>query len=129
MFREFFGSEIERESAWCDFADYHVDGARAIKTHLPFLLEFPQIKIIQFTPGSGAAPTLSPQYIPVYRQILQRGKRLYLLAQPNEVEPLLTALSPKGLFLSTYADSEEEANALLNKVNALSAKRNIVIVG
>ena len=126
MFREFFSDEIRREGSWCEFCTYHLDGPQAIRSHLPVLLSMDEIDTIEFTPGSGSAPTFSPQYVPLYKKIQEKGKRLYLLAKPEEIELLLTELSPVGLFLCTQASSEEEADDLLRKVEHWSAKRDIV---
>jgi hypothetical protein len=122
-FRRFFLPEIERESAWCEYCTYHLDGARAMKAHLPALLEQEGIDVIQFSPGH--APALSPEFIPRYKQIQASGKRLYLPVEPDEIEPLLAGLSPKGLFLSTHADSQAEADALLARVAKCCAARNV----
>jgi hypothetical protein len=125
MFREFFRTEIERESGWNEFGTYHLDGPQALRAHLPTLLEIPAICNIEWTPGVGSPPTYSPQYIPVYKQIQQAGKRLYLLAHPNEVEPLLAELSPKGLYICTYTESIQDAERLLKHVAKWSASRSI----
>ena len=79
-----------------------------MRSQLPVLLSIDEIDMIEFTPGVGCAPTFSPQYIDQYKKIQQQGKRLYLLAKPDEIEPLLAELS-KGLFLCTQASTEEEA--------------------
>jgi len=122
MFRDFFVPEIEKEAAWCEYATYHLDGPQAMQSHLDTLLDIQGIHNIEWTPGAGNPPTYSPQYIPQYRRIQAAGKRLYLLAEPYEIEGLLAELSPKGLFLCTHADSQEEAEALLRKVEKWSAR-------
>jgi hypothetical protein len=96
-----------------------------MKFQLPVLLSIDEIDMIEFTPGVGCAPTFSPQYIDQYKKIQQQGKRLYLLAKPDEIEPLLAELSPKGLFLCTQASSEGEANDLLRCVTRWSARGNV----
>jgi hypothetical protein len=123
MFREFFISEIVQECAWCGYATYHLDGPKAMKSHLNTLLEVKEIANIEWTPGSGCPPTFTPEYIPLYRKIQAAGKRLYLLAQPHEVEPLLKELSARGLLLCTNASSEEEADDLLRKAQVWSKIR------
>ncbi len=123
MFREFFVPEIKKEAAWCEYATYHIDGPDAIRNHLDAILAIDEIDNIEWTPGSGSPPTYYPAYMPLYKKIQQAGKRLYLLAEPEEIEPLLSELSPKGLFLCTHADSEDEANALLKKIEKWSAQR------
>ena len=125
MFRTFFFDEITREGNWCEYCTYHLDGPQAMKFQLPVLLSIDEIDMIEFTPGVGCAPTFSPQYIDQYKKIQQQGKRLYLLAKPDEIEPLLAELSPKGLFLCTQASSEGEANDLLRCVTRWSARGNV----
>jgi hypothetical protein len=122
-FREFFLPEIDRETEWCEYATYHLDGPQAMKAHLPTLLAHRGIHVIQFSPGY--APALSPQFIPRYKEIQASGKRLYLPVRPGEIEPLLAELSPRGLFLSTQAGSEAEANALLERATRCCAARNV----
>jgi hypothetical protein len=124
MFKEFFIPEIKKEGDWCEYGTYHLDGPEAMNNHLDTLLELDQIDNIEWTPGVGSPPTLSPQYIPSYRKIQKSGKRLYLLAQPQEIEELLNELSPEGLFICTMADSEDKARDLLKKVEKWSAGGN-----
>lgn len=121
QFRRFFVPSIRRMGGWCEFGTYHLDGPAAMRTTLDTLLGLDEIDNIEWTPGAGAPPTCSPQYIPVYRRIQAAGKRLYLLAEPHEIEPLLEALSAKGLFLCTHVASEEDADGLLKLVARLSA--------
>lgn len=123
FFKEFFVPEIKKEGKWCDYATYHLDGPQAMKAHLDTLLEIEEIDNIEWTPGASCPPTLSPQYIPQYKKIQQAGKRLYLLAKPEEIEPLLCELSAKGLFICTNVDSEDEAKELLKKMGKWSKVR------
>ncbi len=121
MFKEFFVPEIEKEGNWCDYGTYHLDGPDAIHNQLDTLLEVKQIRNIEWTPGINCPPTFTEEYIPLYKKIQKSRRNLYLLAKREEIEPLLSELSPKGLFLCTQADSEEEANDLLKKTASWSA--------
>jgi len=122
MFKDFFVEEIKKEGDWCEYATYHLDGPDALNNHLDILLEIEQIDNIEWTPGIGCPPTLTPNYISIYKKIQSSGKRIYLLAKPEEIEPLLSELSPKGLFINTYVNSEDEANILIKKVERLSIR-------
>jgi hypothetical protein len=122
-FKEFFFPELVKMGSWLDYTTFHLDGPQCIKNHTEALLELSEIDCIQFTPGSGAPPTSTPEYIPVFQKIQKAGKKLYLLADPSEIEFLLDNLSARGLFLNTYADSEEEANDLIRKVEKWSVSR------
>jgi len=122
-FQEFFFPELKKMGNWLDYATFHLDGPQCIQNHVDALLELGEIKCIQFTPGAGAPPTSTPEYIPVFQKIQKAGKNLYLLVDPSEIEFILTHLSARGLFLNTYADSEDEANDLISKIEKWSAYR------
>jgi hypothetical protein len=95
-----------------------------MKNMLDTLLEIEQIKAIQFTPGAGSPPTYTEAYLPRYQQILQKGKNLYLLVQPYEVEKILAELPPEGLYMRTYVDSQDEAEMLIEHVVRWSTRRH-----
>lgn len=125
MFEEFFLPEIVKMGNWCEYGTYHLDGQACMMNMLDVLLEVEQIRTIQFTPGTGSPlPTYCEQYIPRYRRILESGKNLYLLVQPDEVEKILGHLGPEGLYMRTYVNSEQEARDLLRNVEKWSAARN-----
>lgn len=94
---------------------------------LDVLLEIDSIRAIQFTPGAGAPPAYSPQYMPRYKQILESGRNLYLLAEPNEIEHILAELPPEGLFFRTFVPTEHEARDLLKKVAKWSARGSRIV--
>ncbi|MEA3327991.1 MAG: hypothetical protein U9R53_11925 [Chloroflexota bacterium] len=116
MFKTFILPEVHKMGRWCSHGIYHLDGPACMKNTLDILLEVDQIKAIQFSPGIGLAPSYSEAYIPQYRKILRKGKGLFLLVEPTDVEKILSLLPPEGLFLRTYVNSEQEAEDLLNKV-------------
>ena len=68
---------------------------------------------------------MTQKYIPEYKKIQKKGKKLYLLAQPQEIEPLLRELSPEGLFIQTQTNSEEEADKLIKDIEKWSARKNM----
>ena len=41
------------------------------------------------------------------KRILESGRGLYLLAEPNEVQTLLEYLGPKGVFMRVYLDTQD----------------------
>lgn len=125
MFREFFIPEVIKMGNWCEYGLYHLDGPACMRHMLDVLLEIPQIKAIQFTPGAGAPPTYTETYIPRYRKILESGRNLYLLVKPNEVEKILSELPPEGLFMRTYVESQEDADEMLKKVTQWTARKRL----
>ncbi len=94
---------------------YHLDGPACIRTMLDVLLEIEGIETKQFAPGARPPPTYTQPTIPRCRNILDRGRGLHLLAEPDEVEPILAGLPPEGLLLRTFVDIEEAADELLKK--------------
>lgn len=113
MFDSFFIPEVRKLLNWCEYGTFHLDGPNCMTNHLDALLRIENLHNIEWTPGAGSPPTFSPQYIPRYRRVLEAGKRLYLLAKPEEVKPILDSLPARGLFLCTWADSEEDADRML----------------
>jgi hypothetical protein len=113
IFRDIFVKDIETMGSWTEYGMYHLDGPSCMKNMLDVLLEIRCIKAIEFTPGAGSPPTLTKEYIPRYKKILENGRKLYLLADPKEVEPLCRELPSKGLYLCTFADSKRDADLLI----------------
>jgi hypothetical protein len=115
MFDKFVVPELSRYIDWNDYATYHWDGPDAVK-HLDALLKIDGIDVIQWTAGAGQARQSSHRWLPLYKKIQAAGKGLYLYCSIEEVETLLQELSPHGLFIRTWASSEDEARDLLRKV-------------
>ncbi|MBE0653346.1 MAG: hypothetical protein IH594_06085 [Bacteroidales bacterium] len=122
-FEEFFFPELRKMGGYLDYATYHLDGPQCIRNHADILLTLNEIRCIQFTPGAGSPPTSDPDYIPIFQKIQKAGKNLYLLVDPSEIQFILDNLSARGLFLNTWADSEDEATELIKKVEKWSVDR------
>jgi hypothetical protein len=108
---------------WLDYATFHLDGPQCIHNHTDALLELDEIKCIQFTPGVGSPSTSSPEYIPIFKKIQAAGKNLYILVDPQDIDTILSNLSSKGLFINTYADSQDEADEIISKVSRLTKEQ------
>jgi hypothetical protein len=121
-FEDIFVHDIKTMGGWMDYGMYHLDGPSCMRNMLDSLLKIDCVKAIEWTPGAGSPPTLTADYIPRYKKILGTGRKLYLLAEPSEVQPLCEALPSKGLYLCTWADSREDANAMIANVYRWSKK-------
>ena len=121
MYEEFVVPEIQILARHLDDPLYHLDGPDAVR-HLDLILEVPEIKAIQFSPGVGSPGVL--HWIPMFRKIQNKGKSVFVHAgNAREVEQLIAELSPKGLLIQTSSGSEEEARALVEKTCAWTARR------
>ena len=115
MFETFVAPYLREQCRWLDHSIYHWDGPGQIP-HLEILLDIPELDGIQWTPGAGNPDVASPKWFPLYERIQQKGKLLVLLGvAANDVERVLQELSPKGLLISAYCESENEARELLRK--------------
>jgi 5-methyltetrahydrofolate--homocysteine methyltransferase len=112
-FKEIFVYDIETMGKWMEYGMYHLDGQACMRNMLDILLTIDCIKAIEFTPGAGSPPTLTAEYIPRYRKVLESGRRLYLLADPGEVRQLCEALPSRGLYLCSFADSRRDADIMI----------------
>lgn len=117
MFTTFFRPSLLRQTSWVERTIYHLDGAGAIR-HLDTLLAIEALTGIQWMPGTGpgVAPMLT--WLPLLKRIQDAGKRLVIGCLPEEVEPLLTALHPRGICVDTRTRTPAEADELVRRVAA-----------
>jgi hypothetical protein len=116
MFREFVVPALTEQCAWLDYSMYHLDGTTAVH-HLDALLEIDSLDAIEWTSQAGLPGGGSPQWYDLYRRIKAAGKSVQAIdVRPEEVEPLIDAVGPAGLFILTKTTTETEANKLLQCV-------------
>jgi len=118
LFKEFALQYIRGQCLRLDYTIYHLDGPGEIP-HLDMLLDIPELSGIQWVPGAGNEPVESPDWFHLYKKVQESGKLLVVQGVLKEnVEALLRKLKPKGLLVSTYCATEEEARSLLGKVRS-----------
>jgi len=104
----------------CDFLDhsiFHLDGPDQI-VHLDQLLSLPRLDGIQWVPGDGNASTYEDRWFPLYEKI-QAADKCLVLHGLDSVEKTLNvckSMSPKGLWLNVWLETEAEAEELLAKI-------------
>ncbi|GIV81872.1 MAG: hypothetical protein KatS3mg051_1226 [Anaerolineae bacterium] len=118
MFRRFVVPALAEQCAWLDYSLYHLDGTQAI-VHLDALLEIEALDAIEWTPQVSLPQGGAPMWYDLYRRILAAGKSVQAIdVRPQEVIPLLDAVGPRGMFIMVNADSQAEAEALIEAVEA-----------
>lgn len=116
MFRRFVRPALEQQCAWLDHALFHLDGTQALP-QLPNLLAMENLSAIEWTPQSGLPGGGSPEWYRLYREIRAAGKSVQAVGVAlDEVEPLLDAVGPEGMFVMTSAPTQAAAEALLARV-------------
>lgn len=111
-FDRFVRPDIEAQCAWLDHALFHLDGPQCLQ-HVPSLCSIPGLRAIQWVHGAGHAPMT--RWIDLLGELQQRGMGLHLSVLAEEVEPLLEALDPRGLFLHTGCRTQEQGEELLRQ--------------
>lgn len=92
---------------------FHLDGPGMLP-HLDALLAMPDLFAIQWVPGAGNQPCLDEKHYPIYRTILDAGKRICISADDPDGIRKLFAHFPKAEFnLTATVAGPEEAEALL----------------
>lgn len=115
MFEEFFLPEIQDQCKKIEYPMYHLDGPEEIK-HLDMILSIPELKAIQWVPLPGKGDVR--EWMPLFKRIQRAGKGLYFAVGPwygtsyKDIEYILQELSPKGLFIDTACETEEEVRWL-----------------
>ncbi len=116
MFREFVQPALKEQCEWLDNAMYHLDGTQCI-CHVDALLEIDSLKAIEWTPQAGIEGGGNPRWYELYRRIKAGGKGIQAVGvEYDEVMPLLDAVGHEGMFVMTYAETEEKARELEKKV-------------
>lgn len=111
VFREVFLPSIRMQTDYLDHTIYHVDGVGNF-AHVEALCELPRLQALQILPGAGKPSPL--HYVDVLRQVQNAGKNLHITIQPSEVETAVRELSATGLCISTWAETEDQARALID---------------
>jgi len=110
MFQSFFLPAIEQQTSWIGRTIFHLDGPQAIP-HLDALLALPGLKGIQWVPTPDRPCPMD--WIALLRRIQAGGKRVVTACDPDEVLPLLEALQPEGILLTTTCRTPAEADELV----------------
>lgn len=107
QFEAFCLPYLRQEIATMDHVIFHMDGVRVAR-HLDQLLALPEIQAIQWVQGVGTDEPIL-QWLPLIRRIQEAGKSVVVDLKLDELEPLMAALRPEGLFLFIpAADAEQE---------------------
>jgi len=110
MYRNIFLDSLERGLESVDYALYHVDGVGNFR-HVDTLCELDRINGLQILPGAGQPSPL--HYMDILKRVQDAGKNLHISIPANELGEALENLSSKGLFIRTWARSEEAAKSLI----------------
>ena len=114
MFDEIFLPGLINECRFLDRSIYHLDGPGALR-HLDAILAIPELDALQFVPGAGNEDFT--RWIEVYRKAQAAGKGIQVTCSVEEIDEVIQALSPTGVFLSisgvAHADT---ANNILREL-------------
>lgn len=115
QFQEFVLPYLEAQCERLDNTIYHLDGVNAMQ-HLDALCGISRLNAIQWTPGAGQPHAGDPRWYPLYQKALAAGKGVLALGVPPEsVQPLVEALGTRGVLISTWTDTPEEADELVKQ--------------
>ena len=102
MFREFALPSLAADCKRTACNSYHLDGTGQL-AHLDMLLDIPELHLVQWVPGDGAAPEHT--WTDVHRRILHAGKHIQLHAS--------SMANTRGIFDKLGADLNPRTNAVL----------------
>lgn len=113
-FEEFIAEPLADLAAFIGRVLFHLDGEN-MAYHLDSLLQIKELTGIQVQ----ATPEMQSTrfWIPYLKRIQEAGKCFWIEARnPGEVQELMDHLRPEGMFIKTWANSEEEAHEVEARV-------------
>ncbi|MEI6602631.1 MAG: hypothetical protein WCL54_04010 [Clostridia bacterium] len=121
MFEEFAIPTIQRDAAQFDGRlVYHLDGPGEIP-HVDLLCNVEKLHAIQWVPGAGNAHEASEDWFPLFKKILDRGKRICLGGCPCDIDvirKLFKAFPKEEFFLPMTFGSEAEAVKMIDLIKS-----------
>jgi hypothetical protein len=116
MYQRFVVPALTAQCEWLDHSLYHLDGTQAM-VHLDTLLAIEPLDAIEWTPQAGIETGGHKRWHEMYRRILVAGKSVQVVnVELNEVQPLLDAIGPKGVYVLIQFKDEREAEQVLKLV-------------
>jgi len=106
MFDEVFLPGIVNECRFLDRSIYHLDGPGALR-HLDSLLAIPELDALQWVFGAGNEGF--HRWVWVYQRAQAAGKGVQVICTFDEIDAIMEARSPRGLFLSVSEVPSREA--------------------
>ncbi|MCL2461351.1 MAG: hypothetical protein FWF44_01690 [Defluviitaleaceae bacterium] len=115
-FGRFVMPSLVKGTDFLEHSVYHLDGVGEIP-HLDMLLSIKRLDAIQWVPGDGKPGYADDGWFPLYERIQTAGKGLVLtgVSSAEDMLYLLKRLSHKGLFISGWLKSAEEAEEVIRK--------------
>lgn len=117
MYEEYLLDELVEELSFLDASIFHLDGPDALR-HLDLLLSIDKLKGIQWVYGAGQPS--AKHWIDVLKKIQDAGKLIHIDILPSELDFMLENLRPEGVLYTTYAKSQEEAEAMISRATNYS---------
>jgi hypothetical protein len=115
MFDDIFLPGIAEECRFLEASIYHLDGPDALR-HLDSLLEIPELNAIQWVYGAGNGR--ATDWLHIYKKCQDAGKGVQIYCDLSELDAIMEALRPEGVWLAvSSAGDEEAAQAVIKKVS------------
>jgi len=110
MFRRWVLPALEEEAQTVKHALYHWDGPGAL-VHIGDLLASHGLHTLSYVPGDGHGRHID--YLDLFKRVQKGGKAVQVWGTPEEIKLAHRQLRPEKSLYCTSADSQAEADALL----------------
>lgn len=114
QFREFVLPVLYQEVQTMTHNLFHLDG-KGVARHLDAILELPNVQAIQWVQGVGADQPIL-QWVPLIQRIQAAGKSVVVDLTRAELEPLIDAVRPEGIYLCLPSQDEADERAILARL-------------
>jgi len=115
LFREFVYPLIIEECSYFERTNWHLDGPQELK-HLDDLLNIKELDCIQWIPGDGNPDAGEDCWLPLYRKIQEKGKKIQIYVPAEKAVHVLSKISPKGVAVNTICRTSDEMRKLTAEI-------------
>ena len=120
-FADIVHPSLRREARFAGSMVYHLDGTGELP-HVEQILTIEQLHAIQWVAEPGMDHELSDTWYPLYRQIIDGGKKVVLYYLPpnlGAVKKLLRVFPKESFYLEFYVQNHSDAVELLRLRDSL----------
>ena len=114
FFNQFSLPYIKKEVKHFRHNIFHLDG-KGVANHVDELLKIEEIQAVQWVQGVGDDKPIM-QWVDFIKKIQEAGKSIVVDLEPEELEPFMDAMDPRGIYLCIPEKEPEQQRRIMDRL-------------